>query len=110
MALHIHDPGHVALRRGIRAAVAVPISTAIALLVLPDSPAGLIAVFGTLGLVATSDFGGSTRRRFTSLLGAGLVGALTIVIGAAAGVTAVSAVIVTFVMGTVIAFAAVLHG
>ena len=110
MALRIHDPGQVALRRGIRAAIAVPVATALSVWLLPHSPAGLMAVFGALGLVATSDFGGSTRRRLTSLLGAGLIGAIVIIIGAVASVTVISAVAVTFVMGSIIAFAAVLHG
>ena len=110
MALRIHDPGHVALRRGIRAAIAVPVATALSIWLLPHSPAGLMAVFGALGLVATSDFGGTTKRRLTSLLGAGVVGAIVIIIGAVASVTVVTAVAVTFVMGSIIAFAAVLHG
>ncbi|MFM7210683.1 MAG: hypothetical protein ACKOYQ_01555, partial [Actinomycetota bacterium] len=65
MALRIHDPGHIALRRGIRAAVGVPLAVAIALIVVPNTPGGLIAAFGSLGLIATCDFGGSTRRRLT---------------------------------------------
>ena len=62
MALRIHDPGHVALRRAIRAAIGVPIAVGVALLLLPGTPCGLIAAFGSLGLIATCDFGGSTRR------------------------------------------------
>jgi len=58
VAPRIHDPGHIALRRGIRAPVE----------------------------------------------------AILIAIGAVAGLTPVSAVVVTLVIGTLLAFAAVLHG
>ena len=110
MALRIHDPGHIALRRGIRAAIGVPLATGLALLLVPNTPGGLIAAFGSLGLIATCDFGGSTRRRLTSLLGAAAVGAVLICIGALAGLTLVSAVLVTLITGTALAFSAVLHG
>ncbi|MFM8774022.1 MAG: hypothetical protein ACKOFP_09365, partial [Actinomycetota bacterium] len=110
MALRIHDPGHIALRRGIRAAIGVPIAVGIALILVPNTPGGLIAAFGSLGLIATCDFGGSTRRRFTSLIGAASVGAIVICIGVLAGLTLVSAVLVTLIVGTGLAFSAVLHG
>lgn len=106
----IHDLGHVALRRGIRAAVGVPIAVGAAMWLLPGTPAAVIAAFGSVGLIATSDFGGTPRRRITSLLWSGLVGVFVITIGVAAGLNIVSAVLVTFLVGSVLAFSAVLHG
>ena len=110
MRLRIHDPGHIALRRAIRAAIGVPIAVGISLILVPNTPGGLIAAFGSLGLIATCDFGGSTSRRLTSLLGAAAVGTVLIVIGALAGLTLVSAVVVTFIVASTLAFVAVLHG
>lgn len=110
MALRIHDPGHTALRRGIRAAIGVPLAVGISLWLIPNTPGGFIAAFGSLGLIATCDFGGSTRRRLASLLGAAAVGTVLIVAGALAGLTLVSAVVVTFIVAATLAFVAVLHG
>lgn len=110
MALRIHDPAHTALRRGIRAAIGVPLAVGLSLWLVPNTPGGLIAAFGSLGLIATCDFGGSTRRRLSSLLGAAAVGTVLIIIGALAGLSLVSAVVVTFIVATTLAFVAVLHG
>lgn len=110
MALRIHDPGHIALRRGIRAAIGVPLAVGISLWLVPNTPGGLIAAFGSLGLIATCDFGGSTSRRLSSMLGAAAVGTVLIIVGALAGLTLISAVAVTFVVAATLAFVAVLHG
>jgi len=110
MNLRIHDPGHVALRRGVRAALGVPITAALALVVLPDSPAGIVAAFGSLCLIALCDFGGPLRRRLVSLLGAGVVGAVLIVIGVLVAQNVYAAVVVTFIVGTALALSPVLRG
>lgn len=107
---HIHDPGHVALRRGVRAAIGVPITSALALVILPDSPAGIVAAFGSLCLIALCDFGGALRRRLVSLLGAGLVGAVLIIIGVLASQNTVAAVVTTLVVGSALALSPVLRG
>ena len=110
MKIQVRDPGHVALRRGIRAAIGVPIASALALVVLPDSPAALVSAFGSLCLIAICDFGGSVGRRLISLLGAGVVGAVIIAVGIAAAHNVVAAVLVTFIVGAMLTLAGVLHG
>lgn len=110
MKLHVHDPGHVALRRGVRAAIGVPITSAVALVLLPHSPAAVVAAFGSLCLLGLCDFGGTPRRRVMSLLGAGAAGAVLIAIGVLASTTTVSAVIVTLIVGFFLALIPVLRG
>ena len=100
----------MALRRGVRAAIGVPITAALALVVLPHSPAGIVAAFGSLCLIALCDFGGTLRRRLVSLLGAGAVGAILITIGVLASQNTVAAVVVTLVVGSALALSPVLRG
>ena len=110
MKLQVHDPGSVALRRGIRAAIGVPIACLLALWLLPASPAALVSAFGSLCLIAICDFGGTPMRKLRLLVGAGLVGGLLVVIGVVASSNLVSAVTVTFVVGALLAFSGVLRG
>lgn len=100
----------MALRRGIRAAIGVPIASAFALMILPGSPAALVSAFGSLCLIAICDFGGSLGRRLLSLLGAGVAGAVIVAVGIVASHNVVSAVLVTFCVGVLLAFAGVLRG
>jgi len=98
------------MRRGVRAAIGVPVSALLALWLVPRSPAGIIAAFGALCLIAICDFGGPPRRRLLSLLGAGVVGGVLITIGILASQSIVPAVVVTLVVGAAIAYSPVLRG
>jgi len=108
--IHVRDPGHVALRRGVRAAIGVPIACLLALALLPDSPAALVSAFGSLCLIALCDYGGPPARKLGLLLGAGAAGAVLITIGVVAAANLVSAIVVTFVVGAALAFSGVLRG
>ncbi|MFM9134268.1 MAG: FUSC family protein [bacterium] len=110
MLLTVHDPGHVGLHRGIRAALGTTAAMAIAIAVLPGTPATMLAAFGSVALLGTADFGGSTRRRLTSLLATGVAGCLLIVIGALAASTTVTLVAVTFVVTAALALLVQLRG
>lgn len=110
MALQIHDPGRVGLRRGIRAAIALPIATATTLYVLDDQVGTLFAAFGTVGLLVTADYAGSALRRLVSYSLTGLVGAALLVIGWAASQAIVSAVVVTAVIAFCLSFVGLLRG
>lgn len=110
MALRIVDPGHVGLRRGIRAAVGTTIAMAIAITLLPGTPATVLAAFGSIALLGTADFGGSMRRRTASLLATGVAGAVLVIIGGLAALSVPSIVIVTFVITGGLAFFVVLRG
>ena len=98
------------MRRGIRAAIGVPIACLLALRVLPDSPAALVSAFGSLCLIALCDYGGPPARKVGLLLGAGAAGAVLITVGVVASANVVAAVLVTFVLGAVLAFSGVLRG
>ena len=110
MALRIVDPGHVGLHRGIRAAVGVTIAMAIALYAFPGTPASVIAAFGSVAILGTADFGGSMRRRTSSLLATGVAGAALVVVGGLAALSIPSIVIVTFFVTGGLAFIVALRG
>jgi len=110
VAVRIVDPGHVGLRRGIRAAIGTTIAMAIAIALLPGTPATVLAAFGSMAMLGTIDFGGSMRRRTAALISTGIVGAVLVVIGAVAALSIPSIVIVTFVVTGGLAFLVVLRG
>lgn len=108
--LRVHDPGHIALRRGIRAAVAIPATMVVALYVIPE-PVGLVfALFGVTGLIVSADFAGSWQRRSASYLLTGIAGTAVIALGWAADSTVVTAVLATVVIGFALAFVGLLRG
>lgn len=110
MRLRIHDPGHVGLHRAIRAAIGTTVALLLALALLPGTPAGVLAAFGSVALLGTADFGGSARRRTISIVGTGVAGALLIVIGGFAALSLWSVVLVTFVVTGLLAFLVALRG
>ena len=110
MAFHANDPDRVALRRGIRAAIALPVALAVAKLGLDDTAGSLFAVLGTIGLLVSADFAGRTRQRLAAYATTGIVGSVVLAIGwAASGSTAV-AVVVTFVVAFALGITAFLRG
>jgi uncharacterized membrane protein YccC len=104
------DPGHTALRRGVRAAIVLQLAVAITLLVMDSPQAALFAAFGTIGLLVNADFAGTWQRRLQAYVLMGLSGAAFLVIGWAAAQNPVSQVLVTAVVAFLLAFAAVLRG
>ena len=48
MRLAVHDPGHLALRRGIRAAIALPLALALSLYVVDDTQGVTLAYASTM--------------------------------------------------------------
>ena len=110
MALTITDPGHIALRKGIRAAVALPLAIAIALYAVNDVSGMLFTVFGTVGLLINADFAGSTRQRTASYLLTGVAGSVALAVGWAASFVTAIAVVVTVVVAFALSFANLLRG
>lgn len=106
----MHDPGHVALHRGIRAALGVPLSMGLCLWLLPGTPAGLIAGFAVLTTVAIADFGGVRIDQARAVGGTTVAGIVVLTIGVLAGDRLWSAVIASFIVTGVLTFVAVLHG
>ena len=93
-----------------RAAVGTTIALVTALALLPGTPAGVLAAFGSIALLGNADFGGSARRRTVSLLSTGATGAIIIVIGALAASSVWSVVLVTFLVTGALAFLVALRG
>lgn len=110
MRVAVHDAGHVALRRGVRAAVALPVALFITSIWLDKPAAAAFAAFGTTGLLITTDFAGSARRRLSSYLASGIVGTLVIVLGWAASRTVVAAVVATAAIGFAVVLIGVMRG
>jgi len=110
VALTIHDPGRIGLRRGIRAAIAMPVVLAITLFVLDDQKGAVYAGFGTAGLLITADYAGSWQRRLTSYLVTGVIGTVVLVIGLAASTSTALAVATTALVAFLLAFISLLRG
>ncbi|MEY3733731.1 MAG: hypothetical protein RL347_1090 [Actinomycetota bacterium] len=110
MKLKVHDPAHIALHRGIRAAIGVPIAMILGLWWLPDTPAALIAAFGVLVTVAIADFGGTRLDQARAIGGTVIAGLVVLTIGVIAGEQVWSAVLATFIVTAALSFVAVLHG
>lgn len=110
MRLRINDPGRVGLHRAIRAAIGTTVALVATLTLLPGTPAGVLAAFGSIALLGTADFGGSARRRTLSLLATGVAGVVVIVIGGLAAASVWSIVPVTLVVTGLLAFLVALRG
>ncbi len=110
MAILRPDPGHTALRRGIRGALVLEIAVAITLLVMDSPQAALFAAFGTIGLLLTADFAGTWRRRLVAYLAMGVAGVAVIIIGWSAAQNPVAQVVVTAMVAFLLAFAPVMRG
>ena len=110
MRLTVHDPDHLALRRGIRAAIALPLSLATALYVLDDTQGVLFAIFGTVGLLINADFAGNTVQRLGSYLLTGAAGTVAIVLGWAASFSTPLAVVMTLLVAFALSFLNLMRG
>jgi len=108
--LTVHDPGYLALRRGIRAAIALPLALAISLYVLHDTQGVLFAIFGTVGLLVNADFAGDTVQRLSSYLLTGAAGVVSILLGWAASFNTPVAVAMTLVVAFTLSFVNLMRG
>ena len=108
--LRAHDPDGTTTRRAIRAAVAVPIGLAITLYVLDDPTGAPFALFGLVGLLINADFAGSSVHRAGAYLVTGVGGSIALLVGWAASLSLVSAVLVTVVVGFAATFVGVFRG
>lgn len=106
----ITDPGHAALRRAARAAIITPSAFAIGEIVVGDSNTAIFCVFGTFGLLAMVDFGGTRRRRLFWYCVLGLIGVATISVGTLCSRQLALAVVTMAVVGFVILLSGVANG
>jgi len=104
------DPGYLALRRGIRAAIAMPVTLALSLFVFDDPSGSVFAVFGIVGLLINADFAGRMPTRIASYLVTGAVGTVLIIIGWAGSFNTLAATALTIVIAFLLGFLNFLRG
>ena len=101
------DPGLVATKRSVRAAVVVSGIFAIAHFAFSDPQVSLFAGFGSFALMLFVDFAGPPRTRLLSYLGLFATGVVFVTIGTAASTHEVLAVVAMAVVGFVVLFAGI---
>ncbi|MEZ5186923.1 MAG: FUSC family protein [Candidatus Nanopelagicales bacterium] len=108
--LAARDSNRRALRRGFRVALVVPVTLA-ALMNLPwISQGALFGVFSCLSLLVFADFGGDARRRTWSYLATTAAGVPLVAVGAFAGQTMWSSVLMMAVVAMIVGMIGVLRG
>jgi hypothetical protein len=104
------NPDPVALRRGARAALVIPLALLLARFVLGDPQALIFIVFGCFALLVMADFGGPRPARLSAYLMAVLAGAALVALGTLFSATAAGAAAAMLVIGFGLAFAGVFGG
>jgi uncharacterized membrane protein YccC len=108
--LRVRDPGGTSLRRALRVAILIPPLAAFTGTIVGNSSAAPFAVFGTFALLGLADFGGPTFARARAYAGAGLVGAILVLLGSLASANTISAVAGTAVVAFAVQFSGVFGG
>lgn len=106
--LRAADPGLLATRRAVRAAIVMPASFAIGLAISSDTQVGLFSSFGAFALMMFVDLGGTRTDRLRGYLALVAVSMLLIVAGTLCSTRPVLAVAGMAVAGFVVLFAGVL--
>jgi uncharacterized membrane protein YccC len=104
----IDDPGLFSLKRAARAAIVVPAVFAFSDLVIRDEDTTLFAAFGSIAILAFTNFGGPWRTRLTAYLALAVAGAALITLGTLCSQTPWLAVAATAVVGFAILFTGVI--
>jgi uncharacterized membrane protein YccC len=104
------DPRRVALHRSVRAAIVIPATFAVSLLVIRDLQVATFAVFGCFALLVMADFGGRRRPRALAYAAATVGGAALVTLGTAVSPVAWVAAVIMLVVGFVLSFAGVFGG
>ncbi|MEV0401124.1 FUSC family protein [Actinoallomurus sp. NPDC050550] len=108
--LRFSDPGFVALRTALRAAIVLPIVFAVASRVIGDPQAALFASFGSFATLVFADFSGSPARRFAAYSTLAATGAVLIFVGTLCSRNPTLAAAAMAVVGFIILFAGVVNG
>ena len=106
----IHDPGHVSLRRGLRAALVVSLLLAFATRLGLDQSFATFLVFGGMALLVLADFGGPSRSRVLAYLTTVLVGIPLVAVGTLASGNVWTAIVATAAVTFAVTEVAVLGG
>jgi Fusaric acid resistance protein-like len=102
------DPDHDGLRRGIRAAIVVPLAAGLGRVLVGGTAAPLFAVLGAYWLMVITDFPGNRQNRTVAYLGLGLNGSILIVLGTFVTRVAWLAVMLTLILGVAVTLAGAL--
>jgi uncharacterized membrane protein YccC len=108
--LRIHDPGLVALRSAVRAAIVMPAVFAFVDRAIDNPRAATFAAFGSVALLVFVDFGGPLRSRLIAYLALAAVGVLNITLGTLCSHNALLAAAAMAVVGFAILFSGVING
>jgi hypothetical protein len=106
--LQTADPERDALRRGVRAAIVVPLAAAVSFLVVGGSQAPLFTIVGAFWLMVLVDFPGNRQSRALAHCGVGFNGAVLITLGTLMAPVPWLAVPLMFVLAVAVMLAGVL--
>lgn len=106
--LRAQDPERDALRRGIRAAITVPLAAGFSLAVIGGTQAPLFTLLGAFWLMVLADFPGNRQNRAVGYLGLGFNGIVLITLGTLVAPIPWLAVTLMFVLGVAVTLAGVL--
>ncbi len=101
------DPGYLAVKRSVRAAVVMPAVFGFTHLVFPNPQVALFGAFGSFALLLLVDFPGRPRTKLVSYLALFAVGSCFVVIGTVVSTDKVGAVLVMAVVGFCVLFAGI---
>jgi hypothetical protein len=104
------DPRRVALHRSARAAIVIPSTFAVSLLVIRDLQVATFTVFGCFALLVMADFGGRRRPRAIAYVAATFAGAALVALGTAVSPVAGVAAAVMIAVGFTLSFSGVFGG
>jgi uncharacterized membrane protein YccC len=105
--LQSKDPGYLAVKRSVRAAVVVPAVFGFTHAVFANPQVDLFGAFGSFALLLLVDFPGRPRVRLFSYLGLFLLGFVFIALGTAVSTHKVAAVVTMAVIGFGVLFAGI---
>jgi uncharacterized membrane protein YccC len=100
----------VALRRGARAALVIPLAVLFGQYVVGDAQDLIFIVFGCFALLVMADFSGPGAPRALAYLGTTLAGAVLVALGTLASPTPVGAALVMLAVGFALAFTSLFGG
>src|SRR5437588_528935 len=106
--LHTKDPDHDGLRRAVRAAIMVPLTAGLSLIVVGGTAAPLFAVLGAYWFMVVTDFPGNRQNRAVAYLGLGVNGSILIALGTLVTSVAWLAVPLMLVLGVAVTLAGVM--
>ncbi len=101
------DPGLLAIKRSLRAAVVMPLVFALAHQFFTNPQVALFGAFGSFSLLLLVEFAGRPRTRLVSYGALFVVGAAFIALGTVVSTHKVAAVVVMAVVGFVVLFAGI---